>query len=343
MAVCRTIRTKLGVSKFLLQSQNGDEPCTAFLYTDNTVEVHSLKKDFSPLYLEENTNLSIIDKEEIGMLLAASTLDKITGELFLKFWDLNNFVGFLPKEIQLESTKETNYLLVHGLEEKIEKHILVSFESFICIVLNSKHLFLLNIAKHDASLLQINTRSFLHFLSTITDVVFLSQNKNTYLCLSEGVNIHVYLVGTDLTSVSIVPVSMKHSQGSYIMNLHKLTCSKSLVIDNVGHLYLFCLQNDVFSLKFPCSIGGHNIFATIAFKQTSEGILALCSGEHTVNLYSLTDVFCSIEKGTSEYIKPYRVLCSQFPLNSITFVQSDQLAMASSVNQSISFWGGFLS
>ncbi|XP_047137157.1 uncharacterized protein LOC124813747 [Hydra vulgaris] len=343
MAVCRTIRTKLGVSKFLLQSQDGNEPCTAFLYTDNSIEVHSLKKDFAPLYLEENTKVNIINKDDIGMLLAASTLDKATEELFLHFWDLNSSSYFQPKEIQIESSKTTKYLLLHSLEEKIENYIFVSFENFLCIIVNSKHLYLLSIAKFDPNLLQINCKSFLNFLSAITNAVFLTQNKDIYLCLSEGANIHVFLVETDLVSISVTLIPMKHSHGICIVALHKLTCSKCLVIDNIGHLYLFCLPNEVYSLKFPCSIGGHSIFATVAYEQSTDGILALCSGEHTVNLYSLADLFDSIENEVLGYIKPYRVLCSQFPINSITFIQSDQIAMASSVNQSISFWGGFLS
>lgn len=111
----------------------------------------------------------------------------------------------------------------------------------------------------------------------------------------------------------------------------------------MGHLSLLHVSKDLTPLKFPSTVGGHSIHCVIGFKHTTEGILAICNSDYTINLYKLADILCSVNNGVSSYVKPYRSLCSQFPINSITFGRSDLLVMASAVNQSLTFWGGFSS
>jgi len=353
MAVCRTIRTKNGISKFIIPSENGDEYVTAFKYTDNKVEVHSLKKECAPLYLEENTTVNTMSIEACGVVLLALTPRVQSGQIELRVWDVTSPLGFTPKEVAFEEdgrkeaggkfkcVLDVSTFINNGLEQ----HMSTTIASLVCVLLNQNHIVLLKAATREFTItFSIVTTLQLANISPVVDALFLSDQQNTYLTLAEGANVRIYsLEQNTLIQCATLPLNTKRSKASHIKSFSKLTCSKCLVCDNVGHLSLLHVPNELTPLKFPSSVGGHGVNCVIGFKYTSEGILAICNGEHTMNLYKLADVLCSVGNGKSSYVKPYRVLCSQFPITSITFVKSDQLVMASAINQSITFWGGFSS
>ena len=99
MAVSRTIRTKNGISEFIIPSENGDEYVTAFKYLDHKVEVHSLKKECAPLYLEEHTTVNTLALEACGMVLVALTPRTSSAAVEMRVWDVTSPLGFTPKEV----------------------------------------------------------------------------------------------------------------------------------------------------------------------------------------------------------------------------------------------------
>lgn len=350
MAVCHTIRTKEGISSFLLPSENGNEYVTAFKYDNNKVEVHSLKKECAPLYLEEHTSVNILSNESFTALLVAVTPNVTTSCLDIRLWDVASAHGFTPKDIHLkvEYKKEGKFRCTYDvqkvLKEELTHHIVATYGALMCLILNGKYCILMKAKKNDLGVISfdVKTSFLLSDTSNVTDVLFLNEKQKTYLVLAEGCNVNIMHVDDDgLTPTHVLTVPMKRSKGTAISRLHKLTCSKCFVIDDVGHLSLLCVPNMITPLKFPSTVGGHGICSIVGFKHTSEGMLAICNNEYTINIYSLADILCSVTNSCN--VKPHRALCSQFPINSLTFVRSDQLAMASTVNQSITFWGGFSS
>ena len=352
MAVCQTIRTRTGIVEFLLNSENGDEYSTAFKYSDNKVEVHSLKKECAPLYLEENTSVDILSVETYGALLLAVTPVITSSCLDIRLWDISSPLGFTPREvhIKIESKKDTkfrgSYSIKNAFNEDLVGHLATSIGSLLSLIVNGKFCVLMKARKNEsgAVLFEVKASFTLNDLQPVVDAMFLSHQHKNYLVLAEGCNVNILSVDKDsLDSCNVLSVSMKKSRTSAIKKFHKLTPSKCLVIDDLGRLSLLSVPNEIVPLKLPGSVGGHSICAVVGFKHTSEGILAICNNDYTTNLYSLADILTSVNSETSMYVKPYRILCNQFPINSLTFVKSDQLAMASSVNQSITFWGGFTS
>lgn len=353
MAVCQTIRTKIDVAKFLIQSENGDELVTAFMYKDKKVEVHSLKTDCAPLYLEEDTSVELITNESFGKLLVAFTPKINSNKIEFFVWDVSSIHGFIPKDVSLKTTEKKDSfggklkcsLCTTGfLKEDLVTVTSASLDSLVCLILNAKFCVLLKaqLIESGGILFDMKTSFALNELNPISQAMFLKTQKCIYLLLAETTTVNVFTVNDeDLTSCNIVTVPIKKSLGSLISHLYKITSSKCLVIDNIGHMTLFSAPSELAPLKFPSSIGGHSVCSAVGFKHTSEGILAICNGDYTLNFYSLADIICSVSNGTSIYVKPYRVFCSQFPINAISFIKSDQLALVSSVNQSITFLGGF--
>ena len=227
------------------------------------------------------------------------------------------------------------------------EHISTTSASLLCLVLNKNFVVMLRASTREFTIVFSVVSSFqLVDMSPVVDALFLCDQQKTYLTLGEGANVRMYSCEQDDSVQPCTTLTLnttKRFRGAFVTKLSKLTCSKCLVCDNVGHLSLLHIPNELTPLKFPSSVGGHGVNCVIGFKHTAEGILAVCNSEHTINLYKLADVLCSVSGGTSTYVKPYRVLCSQFPITSITFVKSDQLVMASAINQSITFWGGFSS
>lgn len=352
MAVSRTIRTKSGISKFIIPSENGDEYVTAFKYLDERVEVHSLKKECAPLYLEENTTVNTLNLESCGMVLLSLTPRFPTMNLEIRLWDVISPLGFTPKEVSMdeEGKREGKFRSLFDVgslmnESLNGQHISTAIGSLVCLLLNKNFLvFMKATGREFVTVFSVITTLRLTDTSPITDILFLCDQQRTYLALAEGSNIRTYAFDVNkLQQCNIIPLTIKRSKASFVSNFSKLTCSKCLVCDNIGHLSLLHVPDSLTPLNFPSSVGGHSINCVIGFKHTAEGILAICNADYTINLYKLADILCSVNSGESLYVKPYRVLCSQFPISSITFVKSDQLVLASAINQSLTFWGGFSS
>lgn len=352
MAVCQTIRTKIDIAKFLIQSENGDEPVTAFMYKDKKVEVHSLKTECNPLYLEESTSVELISHESFGKLLVSFTPKINSNSIEVHVWDISIVHGFMPKDVSVktidkkENIGKLKYTLStkNFLKEDLEFITSGSLGSLVCLILNGKFCILLKAQPSESGgvLLDLKSSFALNEVTPVSQAMFLKTQQSVFLLLAETTTLNVLSVNDeDLVPCNVIPVPMKKSQGSMIHQLYKITSSKCLVIDNVGHMSLFSAPSELTPLKFPSSFGGHSVCSAIGFKHTSEGVLAICNGDYTLNFYSLADIICSVSNGTSVYVKPYRVFCSQFPINAINFIKSDQLALVSSVNQSITFLGGF--
>lgn len=350
MAVCQTIRTKIDIAKFLIQSENGDEHVTAFMYKDKKVEVQSLKADCAPLYLEEDTSVELVSHNTIGKLLVSFTPKQAFNTLDIRVWQVAGIQGFQPKDVYFKLSDKKDggkvkypFSVENFLAEELTQVSTASINSLLCLILNGKKCLIFNVHVESNGILFDLTTSFpLNEGSPVSQAMFLKTPKAIYLVLVETTTLNVLMVSNDELSPSvIVNVSMKKSQGTSISHLYKITSSKCLVIDNVGHVSLYCAPNELTTLKFPSSIGGHSICSSVGFKHTTEGILAICNNDYTINFYLLADILCSVTEETSVYVKPYRVFCSQFPINAISFIKSDQLALVSAVNQSITFLGGF--
>lgn len=348
MAVCRTLKTKRGISKFLLNSEYGDEAMTAFQYEDRKVEVHALKKECAPLYFDEGTSVNGISVGSLGILLIATIPSSIHNALEIGLWDINHSLGFTPKEISHENRKENKYRFNISMKKYFEEgykyHMSVTSDGILCILINGKFYLFCKIYKSELSnliIVEITSSVTLTNSHPVIDALFLSDLEKLYLLLLDTNSLSVMHIenGKEL-SRNNVTVPLKKSKATGLSRLHKLTSSKCLVIDNLGYSNLFIVPNLVIGLKLPTSIYGHGICAVVAYKQTTEGILAICNENHTINLFLLADVIGSVRNDSSTFVKPYRVLCSQYPINSMTFVRNDQLAVASSSNELITFWGG---
>ena len=107
MAVCKTIRTKEGIVEFLIQSENGDESVSGFKYADGKIEVHSLRTECAPLYLDEKTCVSLLSAEKFPSMLLAVIL-KTSQVVEFRAWDISGTQGFISKDFQpsFESSKK---------------------------------------------------------------------------------------------------------------------------------------------------------------------------------------------------------------------------------------------
>jgi len=346
MAVCKTIRTKDGINEFLIHSENGDENVTAFKYKDGKVEVHSLKADCPPLYLDEKTSVHLISVSEgVPSILVAVTQKHENIEL--RAWDVGSTQGFQQKDIfswkgdtKKESKHRHTYFLKCVVKDTSKRVICTSLRNMLCLILDSKMCMIISFKSGDTAGLMIesNTSHELPESGEITQAMFLKVQDKLYIVLMENALINLLqLSGGNIIPSQSISMPLKYAS---LLKLYKITASKCLVIDSLGHLFLFSLPSTLTLLKFPCSVNGHSICSSIGFKHTNEGNLAICNNDYTINFYYLADILCSVTNGTAIFVKPYRVFCSQFPINAISFIKSDQLAMASAVNQSITFLGG---
>lgn len=350
MAVCRTLKTKKGITKFLLHSEHGDESMTGFQYEGKKVEVHALKKECAPLYFDEGTKLNYISLNNIGTLLIATTPNNTNNSLEIGLWDINNSLGFTPKEIAHENKKDNKYRFLINLkkyfDDDYKEHITATTDGIMCIIVNGSLCLLCKVCRSEPTnliLFEVTSTTQLSTNNTVIDSLFLKDKEKLYLVLMDTNTVYVAQIDNgEITSTIALNIPSKISKATGLSRLHKLTYSKCLIIDNLGYLNLLTVPDIVNGLKFPTSIYGHGVCAVVGFKNTTEGILAICNENHTINLYLLADIICSVKSGVSTFVKPYRVLCTQYPINSMTFVRHDQLAMASASNELITFWGGLL-
>ena len=355
MAVCKTIRTKESIVEFLIQSENGDECVSAFKYVDGKIEVHSLKAECAPLYLDEKTCVNLLSAEKFPSVLLAATL-KTNQVVEFRAWDVSGTQGFMSKDFQLpsaassesskkESNGKTKYTF--SLKSYLTKDSAAtsditcsSYKDLLCVVVNGAVCLLFKLKLLESVNFFLEHRDTFKFpepSTTILHSVFLKagQDKN-------------YIAALEKQSISLLTfengnLELSHtvqSKGPPMTKLHRLTLSKCLIIDSQGQLSLFSPPNEVVPLKLPSSIKGHSICSAIGFKYTNEGMLAICNNDYTINFYSLADILCSVSNNKAIFVKPYRVFCSQFPINAINFLKSDQLSMVSTVNQSITLLGG---
>lgn len=350
MAVCKTMKTKKGITSFCINSEHGDEFVTAFKYEDNQVEVHALNKDCAPLYLDEGTSVNNIQVEPFGVMLLVVTPNFTQNSLDVAIWDINSYVGFTPKDIRLqdEVKKETKFKcsieVKQYINTELKSHVSTAYNGLFCVVVNDNFVIIGRLQKSPTTSINIDIIKTIQLSEsfTVADLLFLSNNDEVSLVIAGLNDMMIYKiiegrVAEDPYNLQVV--FKKLLRANTITSLRKFNTIQCLVIDNMGHLYLFSLtSNNIVSLKFPISIYGHGICAIVNNK--SDGLLAVCNENHTINLYSLKDITNSVVIGTATYVKPHRVLCSQYPINSMTFVKANQLAMASSANKLITFWGG---
>jgi len=343
MAVCKTIRTKEGIVDFLIQSENGDECISAFKYSDGKAEVHSLRVDCTPLNLDENTAVNLLSHDQFPSLLVAVT-PKQNQSLEIRIWDASGNQGFIQKDIQpkLDSKKDGKprytFPIKHFTKEVLTEFTTSSYKDMINLTINGTISIMVHFRLLESGCFYIETKDSYIFAepSHIKQTIFLKGQDKLYIAAMETNNINLLALENDKLSLS----HSIHMAGTSLKRLHRVTLSKCLVIDNMGQISLFSIPNELISLKFPSSMNGHGICSAVGFKHTNEGILAICNNESTINFYYLADILCSVTNKKSVFVKPYRAFCSQFPINALNFLKSNQLAMVSTVNQSITLLGG---
>ena len=73
-----------------------------------------------------------------------------------------------------------------------------------------------------------------------------------------------------------------------------------------------------------------------------QGLLAVCTDGHTINLYSSVGIMDSTSKGTIVYPRPFKILFSTVPINAMVFTRDDTLALASTSNRTLTICSGIL-
>ena len=359
MAVCKTIRTKESIVEFLIQSENGDESVSAFKYADGKIEVHSLKTECAPLYLDEKTCVSLLSAEKFPSMLLAVTL-KSNQVVEFRSWDVSGTQGFVSKDFQpsaeTSSKKELNGKpkFIFSLKNHVAKDEVTSsefniscssYKDLLCLVLNGIVTLLFKLKLLESGNFVLEHRDTFKFAESspatnIIHSIFLKGGQDKiYIAALEKQTISLLTFENGKLDLMPNPVQWK---GPPMTRLHRLTLSKCLIIDVQGQLSLYSPPTEVVPLRLPSSTKGHSICSAIGFKYTNEGMLAICNNDYTINFYSLADILCSVtgNKNKATFVKPYRVFCSQFPINAINFLKSDQLSMVSTGNQSITLLGG---
>ena len=420
MAVCKTIRTKNSISEFLIQSENGDESVSAFRYVDGKIEVHSLRVECPPLYMDEKTCVSVLATEKYPSVLLSVTLKSNQSSIEFRAWDVVGTVatttgsqgggsqqqqGFHIKEFQSPLFSETyssssskkNKENQHGKSKytfSLKNHLsnedgvdtsdsnstvteiaCFSFKDLLCLVVDGSVFMLFRLKVSDTNgLITLEHKDTYKFTSgseknsvsdkegepSLSPVPATTTTTTTTIVHSlflKGQDNKIYVAALEKQSISLLAyengkLELSHTEllkGKSSVKLLRLTLSKCLIVDSQGPLSLFSVSTaantEIVLLRLPSSTKGHNVCSAVGFKYTNEGILAVCNNDYTVNFYSLADVLCSVPTLNNNikkavFVKPYRVFCSQFPINAINFLRSDQLSMVSTVNQSITLLGG---
>ncbi|KAK3727054.1 hypothetical protein QZH41_012563 [Actinostola sp. cb2023] len=103
----QTLKTRQTVKKFTSTNSNGQ--ITALEYSDKKVDVHMLKRESSPLSLDEGMLVGFVTLDDGSMYaIGVSMCGKGRAVLEFKVWDVMNTLGFTSREILVQDMERLN-------------------------------------------------------------------------------------------------------------------------------------------------------------------------------------------------------------------------------------------
>eukprot|EP00112_Aurelia_sp_Birch-Aquarium-sp1_P008977 Seg2005.2 transcript_id=Seg2005.2/GoldUCD/mRNA.D3Y31 product="hypothetical protein" protein_id=Seg2005.2/GoldUCD/D3Y31 len=126
-------------------------------------------------------------------------------------------------------------------------------------------------------------------------------------------------------------------------NLQRISRSNIMFTDDDGRLWRYSLESNLVSnVRLPGLPNGCNVYSICNKSKTNQGLLAVCTDGHTINLYSSVGIMDNPSKGTIVYPRPFKILFSTVSINAMVFSRDDTLALASTSNRTLTIWTGIL-
>lgn len=359
MSVSQTIKTRVGIKNFTLPSVDGDEFFLAFNYVDKKTEVHLLKRECAPLYLEENTTIGLLNSEQLGVFLLAVTPSPKHGKgccLTFRVWDSASILGFTPKEIQVQDgegsfVQDGKFRGQMNLNETVTDLSAVKVDCLgtMVAVATETDIILWEVQRTDVGVLQLQYLSSFNpkGKQTSKEFLLLQLNGAYSIAFADSGSIAVWNICKTGASVcpSISIPNRPNGAATLPEKLQRFSPSKIVFTDDLGNLWICSLHsNSVTSIKLPGCCGGCGVFSFTSSNVKDTGKLAVCSEGHSINLYTFEDNSTSSPaKAVNVCGRPFKIIFSTAPVNSLAFVKPDTLAVASSSNRTLSFWTGLFS
>lgn len=332
-------------------------------YSDKKSEVYMLKREISPLPVDEGASVAFVIHEGGGMLLFAVTLSgKGKPALEFKAWDMMGSLGFTAKELTVQDSQkmtvnETKFRAVVSLPETVGvQHSLKidSFKDFIAVSSGTGLVFLWKCKKVDMCII-LELQVVVKANVPVQDIALIladSGNKKgcAALLVGEPGGVKMFTpakIDGPLAESTSVEQELKfvasHIQfppadvGSTVQEIRRSSPSSCVLSDSTGQLWLLTPPR-IDEIILPSSRGGHGLFAVQYHHGKTDGWLATIEKGQTVNLYKLNDLIKNSESGLIS--QPWHVFFSGSTLSSICFMEDNVLAAGSHTNRTISLWVG---
>jgi len=350
MSTLEVLKTKTGIKNFTLRNGDEDEIAMAFEYLDRKSEVHSLKQECVPLYLEENTKVSVINLDQSGSFLLAVTPNVKPSKSYavFKIWDLSNVLGFTPKEIQLfgngRQIIQDGKLRCHLVFSEAKSDVLAlkldSLDSLVALHLENE-ISIWKATKKDSNVvsLQLCNSLLLKKCQLYADIALLQFDGEYSLVAGEAGCLLLWSFDRCTDFVSH-PILQKPS-GALPVPQRFFRISKSTLIfnDDGGKVWVFSLKSTSFAnIKLPGLQNGCHVFTVITRKQKKCITLAVCNEAHAINIYELPDFATSIPEKVTLCERPLKILFSIAPVDALRFIKPNCIALASSSNRTLTLW-----
>eukprot|EP00794_Sanderia_malayensis_P005596 gene5595-6285_t len=274
--VSQTTKTRTGIKRFILPTAEGDNSVLAFMYDDKKIEVHLLKHECAPLYLEENSSVALVNSAHIGHYLIAvtATVKQNKGHTSLVFrtWDLTSVLGFTPKEIHAEIDDHTSGANHQdgksrghlNLNESIADASNLTIDSLnsVVAVMVDREVLVWEMNKNDAGVLNLKYQSTIKLSGNrdVGDMTLLFENGFTSVIISDIGSIRIWSLDSNgchsSQSVSI-PSSTINAPSVPYREIQRITQYRVVFSDGLGKLWIFCLKtNSLISIRLPgCGVG----------------------------------------------------------------------------------------
>ncbi|XP_078358313.1 uncharacterized protein LOC144643055 [Oculina patagonica] len=354
----QTLKTRHSVRSF--STENSQGLVVGLEYTDRKNEIHALKRETSPLSLEEGVNIAFVIHENDGMsLLGICQSGKGKCCLEIRAWDVMSSLGFAAKEIaaqdlQKSAVNDGKFKAIVNLPEALGTHFslkIAVLQEFVSVAVSSGLIIIWKCRKAENQTVILELISVMKSSMTIQDIAFVLDENNSKkgppsLVVGEsgGVKLYTAAQNTDVNSddgeVKFIPSQIPFSSsdiGNAVQDIQLASPSSCVVSDSSGQLW-YLNPPHLQEIMLPSSQGGHSVFAVQAKHGQTEGWLATVDQSQTINLYKLCDVIKSTEAGL--IAQAWHMILSQHPISTLSFIEDNVLAGGSNSVKYISLWVG---